>query len=291
MAYVSGTASSLSDLLTGICNACTANGWTLSGNVLHKGTCYAEVMISGSVITIRGGTGIDGSNALTGATDQQTGQLGIVVYSIAFGWPVTYEVFIGTAPDEVYVVTAYATNYYQQIAWGQSAMQGLAGTGNWYCGCRPKMDYRFEYNGFDLTGETSNGDSPLVSIFGRNDDGANFCHGVDHQLDGAGGWNDIEATQDMISLMLRQPNQWNGESILIPIRVYVSRPSGFISPVLECAHARFVNLANLNDGQILTLGSDKWKVYPFLHRTASQSYSGYASGSWYAGHAFHYDGP
>lgn len=290
MAYVSGTASSLGDLLTAIRNACTANGWTLSGNVLHKGTCYVEVMISGLFITVRGGTGIDGGNALTGATDQGTAQLGIVGAAISFAFPMTYFAHIFPSPDEVYFIVNYNVNYYQTIAFGQSEMTGLTGSGNWYCG--PTVNGS-TYLGFNSPGDgefAAYNDYPAFSVFCRTyqRDLDIHTHGVDHQLDSAT-WRDNGCTNDWASLYWRQPNQWNSESILIPIRVYAPRLSGFISPVLECAHARQVNIANLSDGQIITLGTDKWKIYPWWSRgpynTRGQANSGLG------GHAFRYDGP
>ena len=71
MAYETGSANSFADLLAALQAACTGNGWTLSGNVLHKGTCYAEVKLTqtqGSVVWpnsalgVRACNGIDGSN-------------------------------------------------------------------------------------------------------------------------------------------------------------------------------------------------------------------------------------
>lgn len=281
MAYVTGTANSMTDLLAAIQTACTANGWTLSGNVLHKNTCYIELAIASGVITIRSGTGIDGSNLLAGAADTPTGQLGISINSIAFGWPVTFQVFIGTVPDEVYVVCNYAVTKYQQVAWGQSAMPGLIGTGNWYSGCsRYSSAYNYippNWSGDGQNSQYGNCTSILCQAPGTL---APKARGVDHQLDSAT-WAVEGAARDWSALYFRQPNIWNAESILIPIRVYANRPSSFVSPVLECAHARFVSVKNLDDGQIITLGPDRWKVFPWWDRVASA----------YAGHAFRYDGP
>jgi hypothetical protein len=292
MAYVTGTANSLADLLTAVQNACTGNGWTLSGNVLHKGTCYVELMVSGSLITLRGGTGVDGSNNLTGATDQTTGQLGVALKSIAFTFPMTYEIFIGTSPDEVYVVVHYAVSYYQQIAWGQSAMPGLTGSGNWYCGPQKiGSDY-----GMTSNGEYGASGNAGVSLFFRHKYvSMAISMGVDHSLD-APTWLTEGAARDFMSIAMRQPNQWNGEAVLHPVRVYASRPSGFFSPVLECAHARFVNMASLADGQIITLGSDRWKVYPWFarglaYRNLDTNFNVTGTFSGVFGHAFRYDGP
>lgn len=288
MAYVTGTANSLADLLVAIQNACTANGWTLSaGGVVSKGACFSELKVSGAYITIRGGKGVDGSGNLTGATDTAAGYFCVISgpgqsygITVPFTWPATYFVHVLTAPDEVYVMVNHDGNFYQTIAFGQSAMPGLVGTGNWYCGGVRQTDARFGYTGINSVPQGDNGYMP-TSLF-CNPNGA---RGVDHELDSAT-WAVEGAWRDWASSFWRQPNQWNQESILLPIRVYASRPSGFVSPVLECAHARYVNIANLVDQQIITLGTDKWKVYPWMLRSTTT-----ANGSQYAGHAIRYDGP
>lgn len=294
MAYITGSASSIGDLLAAIQGACTAHGWVLSSNLLYKGTCYVELAVSGSIITIRGGRGVDGAGHLTDACDTSMGALGRplkgrTVPTVAFGWPVVYEVFIDAGPDEVYVVCQYGINRYQHLAWGQSAMPGLVGSGNWYCG----VGSGDTYGGFSQSyGEYGYSGYVPTGLFWRSYEQA--C-GVDHALDSST-WTIVNASSggsgfcDESEAFLRQPNQWNGESVMIPIRVYAARPSSYISPVLECAGARMVNIANLTDGQIISLGTDRWKVYPFWCRGLSTT-SGGSDNSWYAGLAYRYDGP
>lgn len=293
MAYVSGTANSVADLLTAIRNACTANGWTLSGNVLHKGACFVEVMVddTGSYISVQAGTGIDGANNLTGRADTPAAAIGVTLFvyigsaDIPFAYPVAYEVFIHADPDEVYVHTSFAVDAHQQMGWGAAQQPGLAGSGNWYAGCRPERG-GYGMGGMQPGGQTDDASYQGVSLFGGT---LNYSCGVHHALDGPT-WLVRGSVADAMNILMRQPNQWNGEAILVPIRVYADRPSGFISPVLECAHARFVNIANLTDGQIITLGGDRWKVYPFARRGSSFT-STDVDNTWFAGHAFRYDGP
>lgn len=285
MAYVTGTANSLADLLTAIQSACTANGWTLSGNVLHKGTCYAQVMQAASSLQILGGDGIDGSNALTGAATA-AGFLIQPMTGTTFAWPITYEVHVHTAPDEVYVVINYASGVFECAAFGQSAMPGLVGSGNWYCG--PRLPAGGALFVISVGEQGSSHEGAGYSLFCRNSVASG---GVHHSLDGDS-WSVSSSGYDWASVIAREPNQWNQESILIPIRVYATRPSGFISPVLECAHARFVNIANLADQQIVTIGSTKWKVYPWYQRGSSFTFGAAARGdSGLYGHAIEYDGP
>lgn len=298
MPYVTGSTNSIAGLLTAVQNACTANGWTLQGNVLSKGGCYVSLSVSGSTLALIGGTGIDGSNNLTGTSDQGNAYLGqsLALYNqapVAFGWPVTYFVHIGTLPDEVHVVCNYGGTLYQTMAWGKSGMPGLVGSGNWYCGPSAGGSYggvnswiEYSLGGYAATGASF---ARLYSTGGM---------GVDHELDAAtwaldGKSSTSFAGNELSGIMMCQPNQWNSESILFPIRAYAARPSGYYSMVLECAHARAVNLQNLNDQQIITLGTDNWKVYPWYMRSTSTGMNGQASnqGSGFCGTAIRYDGP
>ncbi|MHB1273611.1 MAG: hypothetical protein ACYCZD_12755 [Rhodanobacter sp.] len=290
MAYVTGTANSLADLLTAIQSACTANGWTLAGSVLYKGTCYCEITNTGTLIKAQSGSGIDGSNALTGRSTNSAAYMGGPLYfatQVNFAWPIVYDIFVGTSPDEVYAHVTFAANCHEQIGWGLSAMSGLAGSGNWYGGgnaTRGSYGYAADYNGTSVEAIINGSGQANAILLADN----NVSCGIDHALDGPS-WDAGYGCRDGMSLFARQPSQWNGESILLPVRCYASRPSGFISPVLECAHLRFLNLTNLDDGQIITLGADRWMVFPLARRGGVAGSPG--TGSQGAGHAFRYDGP
>ena len=290
MAYVTGTATSINDLLSAIQNACTANGWTLSGSVLHKDGCYVDIHINGSLISIKGGTGIDGSDNMTGVCDTHYGQFCIDsprsgwFDRVNFSYPAEYFIHINKNPDEVYVIVKWEIEYYQMLAFGQSAMPGLNGSGNWYLGTRNQRYYGITDSGEDF-GSRSTG----FSLFCRGTHRDIESFGVDHGLDGQSKQWKVEGSwRDWRSLALRQPNRWNSESILQPVRVYVNRPSGFVSPVLECANARFISVKNFDPEQVFSIGTDKWKVYPWIRKGPGGTYS---NSSGYFGHAIRYDGP
>lgn len=317
MAYVTGSATSMADLLTALQTACTGNGWTLSGNVLSKGTCYASVTVSGSVMSIFGGTGIDGSNALTGgyAYDAQMRYLA----GQAITWPATYEIFIASDPDEVYVVLQHNVTRYLWLGWGQSPAAGIPGTGNWYAasaghdsssstiaiapvGMHPVGVPTFSVPGIgfitQIDGITANAQNP-VNFFAQ--------HGLDSNAwsaegsNGAGSLpNDYFNNRPSVAccapyldpLLSRQPNAWNGESVLLPIQMYVDRGSSKRSMVSELGHARHVRIDNIDPGQIITLGSDSWKVYPWYQKNAAErdgTTGGTHTGT--LGWAVRYDGP
>jgi hypothetical protein len=110
-------------------------------------------------------------------------------------------------------------------------------------------------------------------------------------MDSAGNWSGYCSYLDRWTLQANSPNQWNGEAVLSPIIVYTTRASGLLSPVLQTAHIRWVMIDNLTDGQIITIGSDKWKIYPLWRRssrTFNPSQNGGGTGT--LGYAVRYNG-
>lgn len=309
MAYVSGTASTFAALLAGLQSACTANGWTLDGNVLHKGSCFVEAIVVPQdfpCLRVQSGTGVAGG-VLTGRSDIGGAQLGAsasndtayystIPIDVPFVFPLSYEVHIHSAPDEVYLIVNYATRFYQFVAFGQSAQPGLSGSGNWYAGTDIASN-----RAVSATSIAAIGGSAEVGLINgglgmcRNDltDGYSDCAACHHALDtGPSAWR-IEGTwRDWYDLNANTPSAFNSEAVLIPVRMYANRPSGFVSVVAELAHARFVNIGALDDQQIITLGADRWKVYPWWARGAVYDAIGYSGNySGLNGHALRYDGP
>ena len=302
MAYATGSVADLAALLTLIQNTCTANGWTLSGDVLHKGTCYARVRNDGSGIRIRGGTGVDGSNNLTGAGPQEPGIQHMIV---PLAWPMLAEVHVLTDPDEVYVVVNYSTSYYQMIAWGQSNVPGLTGTGNWYHGSRNTYApggtsnyYTCLVNGGPLV-ETvpPNVGSPMFN--GHSVSNGLLNSSFIHDDTDGGGWHNgtvgVQAStfQYLQPLLAIMPNAWNGETILLPYPVYMPRTSGSKHTlVADFKHIRLCRITYHEPGDIVTLGADKWKLYPCFLKNASMPDAGVnVTHSGTVGYAVRYTGP
>ncbi len=297
MPFVTGTANSFSDLLAAVQAACTANGYTLTGNVLSKGTLFAEVTLPVQTyprLSVRCGTG-QSAGVLSGGSDQGNATMGFATTGTALGtnafaFPMTYYVHIGTAPDEVYMVVNYGITMYQYIAFGKSSVLGLTGSGNWYAGSDVASNDQKSQMIIRSDG-SANLSSPGVlngGLFQGTDASLLSQNGaVDHELDTAT-WIAKGAWLDAWNLLYNSPSAWNAESILIPVSVYATRPSGFVSTVAELAHARFTMIDNVVDQQILLLGSDRWKVYPWWKRGARGVY---AADSGTAGHAIRYDGP
>lgn len=308
MAYVTGTANSMSDLLAALQTACTNNGWTLSGNVLSKGPCYVSVTTSGTDLLIRGGTGKDGSNALTGAAtqDARLGKMWTYAPADTMTFPVSYEVFV--QPAEVYLVIHYEVDRYQWMAFGTSPVTGLPGTGNWFGASAPltPADSALLLSITPTVGGYSSACAGSAALFwtSRTDTTAKNINAQFHHGLAGSGWSlnfnsstyaDCEAISAASTAVSRQPNAFNAETVLVPIQVFLSMPGSKQSMVGDIAGARYLRNDNLSPGEIITLGADRWKVYPWhrknlANRNGDYGYSNQKhTGT--MGWAIRYDGP
>lgn len=299
MAYIAGSAASIDAVLSAIQSACTGSGWTLSGNVLHAGDCYAELVSDHTAaIALRGGTGIDGSNALTGAGPESV-TCGSPHPSYPLSWPLDYHLHVFAS--EVYALIHWG-DCWTYLAFGCSPSPGLPGTGNWYTASFGDVQGLWLLWDGDISEGCVNNSGPLngTGPFWLVSNSGAVNSYVHHGFDG-GGWStaggDFSQPLDSSArsaaavgpLLLRQPNAWNGEVVLLPIAPLVTRGGGQCSEMLDIANARYLNIAAMNPTDIIDLSPDHWMVYPFF-RKGSQ-FGGTETDSGYLGWAIRYDGP
>lgn len=276
MAYYSGTAASLTALRTALLTHAQADGWTLTGNVLSKAGVYFEITETATNIKCLGCE----SNAVANPAPE-TVNIGLIYYHPTPGerkisFPCTYEVF-GFA-QELYLIVNYDVAAYQWMAFGKSTVQGLPGQGGW-CGASAGSTYA---NGFisglptvqritPSSGGSSSASSLSSALFYLSVgtyQAARNCW-VNHGLDGHGWmWGGAKnyspiGIRSVVPLISTQPNAWNSESALLPIRAWKERPYYKSSMVADLVNARHVRIDNFTPGDILTIGSDKWKVFPW----------------------------
>jgi hypothetical protein len=240
------------------------------------------VWLDGSVgVAIQGGTGKDGSNNLTGAGPLPA-YLGTVA-GIPLVYPLTCEIHVNTSPDEVYVVLNYSISYYSMMAWGISDVPGLTGTGNWYhatrCAQQGSREYHSSPGGIQTGinfGVHADGFPLFMCYSGSNGSSLvggstnSFIHG---DVDGLG-WNansgdgSFPNTNLYIEPLLSyQPNFWNNETVLLPFPIHMQRSAGNKNTLVgDLKHIRQVRIDYREPGEIVTLGSDKWKLYPWFRK-------------------------
>jgi len=59
------------------------------------------------------------------------------------------------------------------------------------------------------------------------------------------------------------PNAFNGQTVLTPFIPFLSGSDGYFIPLGRIGHVRFVKLTNYDPGDVITIGPDKWKVFPW----------------------------
>ncbi|MCD6706849.1 MAG: hypothetical protein LT080_10420 [Thiobacillus sp.] len=216
-------------------------------------------------------------------------------------FPCNYEVF-GFA-QELYLVVNYDVDSYQWMAFGKSTVLGLPGQGGW-CGATIGVFILAAltdpvYISPVAGGSYAQSESSAALFWSttHNFEAGRSCW-VNHGLD-AHGWTyngetnsnpiGIRHNSPLISL---QPSVWNSEATLLPLRCYKERPSYKASLIADLANARNIRIDNLSPGDILTLGSDKWKVFPWYRKDSASRDGGIGvnhTGTF--GWAIRYEGP
>ena len=137
-------------------------------------------------------------------------------------------------------------------------------------------------------GQNSVGLCPaLFHAIGRSTPVGEF---INHGLSGGTGWSttDVMAAPYRAPLDFILPSTWNSEAVLLPIQAFSTvYGSAKVALVLDVVGARACRIDNFKPGNIITLGSDRWKIYPWYLKAAAES----STSSGRLGWAIRYDGP
>ena len=284
MPYYTGSAANMSQVRDAIVTACRAGGWSWSNEVLGKDGVSFRLFLQQERLALQGTapSGDAPSATCIGPVTCDENPVPPLV------WPVQYHVFVH--PYEVYFIMRYGVDNYQWLAFGRSTLAAqLPGSGAWFGGSRAggyRGGLSGGFGGYD-TGHQYNGGyfAPVLFFYSAAAIGlgSNYIH------DGfSAGWSlsqfDAAAASPLLAL---QPSEWTSESALIPIRSYVARPENKISLAAELEHARHISVANLEPGQIIALGNDRWMCFPWYRKAVA--FSGDTTGP--LGWAIRYEGP
>jgi hypothetical protein len=293
MAYYSGNAASLTALRDALLAHAQADGWVLTGDVLSKAGVYFQIGLTATNVTCRGCE----SNALLnpgpqvamiGAIYVQSGQ---TTRQISF--PCNYEVF--GFGQEFYFVVNYDTDSYQWMAFGKSTVPGLLAQGGWYGATVGGIPSYGSDGGVyaPVILNVSGPDNVEAGVYGNCTSAMLFAveYGyasataaparnswVNNGLDGHGWYpytpSNVEAKwlglHAVSQLLYTQPSAWNSEAALLPLQCWRPRLGYKSSLVADLENARHVRVDNFSPGDILTLGADKWKVFPWYRKDATQ---------------------
>lgn len=316
MAYYSGQATSYTELLNVLTAACVAEGWTWADGILSKGVIFLKPTVNTTGIIIQGAEGKTGATLTNPSSVQpRLGNIhGTKGGKITF--PVDYNIHIHQSPDEVYLVVK-CVDYYYWLAFGGTSIPNFPGTGMWLSAVA--MNGYEEYSNGASTGGiyiNSSGSGSDTYFSGLSSSAAIFWKTnnistskaqdtINCTLNG-GRWvgqpSGVNVSYDRIlgciasaPLIQRMPSVSLSETVLLPIQAYLVRSSSKLSLIADLQNARYIRIDNFEPGQIITLGSEKWKVYPFhkknISRRDGQAVGGLIDDTGTFGWAIRYDGP
>jgi len=278
MSYYSGTANDMSALRQALIDACVLEGWSWNGTdeVLSKGALFLRLQITSGYLTLLGRTSATAGDA------PSIVQIGVPIKEASVSYPVSYELFVFSA--EVYLVINYSTDRYQWLCFGGSTVQSLAGSGMWFAASvGPTVPwYGVVMSPYDDISSNGSGGSVAAcpGLFWRQvgvSGGANCW--VHSDLDSQGWWlaqtvggNQIGISASTLVAVL--PNSWNSEAVLLPIRAYKIRAAGKVSLIADLEHARYTRVDNYTPGEIVIIGSERWKIYPWYRKNTAQRNGG-----------------
>lgn len=300
MAYQTGLANDAADLQSTLETFCQTNGWTLSGGVLSKGLSNIKLTAGDSNREIK----IQGANSadfLSGVC----AKFGRIWIDTAY-WPATYHFFAHTGPDTVVCVVQYNTNYFEWLAFGDAIKHGDYTGGNWFGAVRENFNYGVYLKPTESVINSSGGRSSGALFWNVTISGTYRSCFLHAEIDGYtwpgdnGGtstpWPSFPQYAD--PLHQRTPNAWNSQPVLLPFWLFLKRPDTFVSLIAELGHIRALRVDNHNPGDLITLGSDQWMVFPwFLKNSAQRDGPSSSMTSSDLGHtgtfgwAIRYDGP
>ena len=295
MAYFSGLASSYPDLISQLVNSCIAEGWTWQDSILSKSTAFVKVIYnptasfgSGAGIQLQGGTGKAGSNLLNPSScAMRLGPFGTGALLVpAPTFPLQYHFFIFDDPNEVFVIVKYDNDRFLFLGFGLST---ISGCGLWMSaslGLRSGTNSTGTSISIDQTNGGLTGSSSYVSSSGFFWQSNNLVGNsvlatqtLYTTIDGLG-WTEnssyttnIPAQKSLAPLISRLPSAWSNETVLLPIQPILQRSSFKSSIIADIKNARYARIDNLEPEQILTIGSEKWMVFPF-HKKNSRVRNG-----------------
>lgn len=295
MAFYSGQATSYQEILTVLVSACQNHGWSWNLNTLSKNGKSIQLTIERTTET----AGTPGPGILLKiANDAYRPRFGLKrLNQGAITWPMDYKIFIFDNPDEVYLVAKYSVDYFLWMGFGVSNLAeivGLNGTGMW-CGAhsseRAHNSSSWGVNtGFSPSVDSADTDYTSAMLFGGYT-GAAKNWSIDLSLSASMYVSSVNAIQYSIPNYERSLNVWSQNLNFIPIIVYVTISSSKVCCLAEIQNSRYVRLNNYDPEQIVSLGNDKWMIFPWWKKTVTATGEGNTSNTGTMGWAIRYEGP
>jgi hypothetical protein len=317
-AFYSGSAASFAVLKTNVEAALVAEGWTLASGILSRGDGFFLLTAAADDLRVAAGTGQSGA-ALTGASPAAV-RIGSFTVVDPIVWPINYFIHIHENPHEVYIVINHGVDRYQNLSFGVSPAPGNAfgqwinGTGgqsavfntaqtifNWPGGLNTQDQSTapsvasgnrfYEVSCGILAGRLGLSNNLYYPYFIRDNQG--WLPTTSVPLDGTllGRWY-------IDRLIQRIPSSFNQTPVLLPLLGIKAVADNGSAVTAVLAAARMTRIDHHEPGDIITFGSDRWKIYPDYRKNLTvrspgvppnASFSGLHTGTY--AYALRYFGP
>lgn len=298
MAYYTGNAANLAAVLTALTSCCETEGWTYSGGILYKADPGIYVRLDATTVIGTAGPAPFRLWARNVSEAEAPGYVSMQgICNEAITYPVTYHCFVFT--NEVYFIINWSDKY-QWCAFGQSQQPGLGGSGNWVAASVGSATYRTDYGSwkYPLTTnimcsapsciEYADRNSPTFMWYPAGTIGVTASSSSGYSVHRCNFFMDVgldsgDANHPWMpslstlcpgkkyieDLILTQPNAFNNEGVLLPIKVIKTRASSKYSQVLQLENARNIRINNYTPQEIIALGTDQWMIFPWYKKNAS----------------------
>lgn len=308
MAFQSVVVNSAVDLKAAIETFAQSNGWTLVSDVLSKNDCYVKLTVASvNEIRIQGAKNGDFAgvnlpphyNRICISTWPSNAAVNMVAFS---------------DPDIIWMTMNYDVVKFHHIGFGNMVKYGAWTGGQWFFATHTtyNSDTRCAsyVDGLAGVGYGYGGEAALFWDARCIDDwSGGYIHTnstfVECDLRGriweppaSADENLNYFTARVISPIHRKnPNVFNGQTLLTPFQVWLKSADGYLQCLGHVDHVRWVKLTNYNPGDLITLGSEKWKLYPWCVHDVTypdgkgSRYSSQSASTGVLGVAVKYDGP
>lgn len=277
MAYYSGLCNSYQHLADILVEKCQVHGWTWQDGILNKDKLFIKIAVDDiRGIFLLGGMGKQGTTLINDSNNQV--RLGSPLYYNAHNISFPAHFHLCIFDDEVYLIVKSNIDRFYYLAFGKSSLIDNSNTnGLWLSATAHSGDWGgsieiYEYGGGLNRGSTGLAPFYSPSSFSNNYGNSVICHGIDSAI-----WSNPHSPawanfQPLISVM---PTNHFSDSPLLPYNIYLSRPENKLSLICQLKNARFVRIDHYEPEQILTLGHERWLIFPFFQKNVSQRGGGY----------------
>lgn len=277
MAYYTGQCTSYQHLADILVEKCQVHGWAWQDGILSKDDLFIQIEVHHNLgISLLGGTGFQsGILQNSSISPVRLGSPHDTGLQVVF--PADYHLFIHT--NEVYFIVKSDLDKFYYLAFGKSSLiQGAQGNGLWLSATACRYGFWRSIN-ISVGGGGGGWGSPsaVAPFFNRfsgwDVDVSNsfICHGMDGILWSSGQKPAYAIFEPLID---RLPTAYFADSPLLPYNIYLERPENKLSLICQFENARFVRVDNYEPEQILTLGHERWMVFPFFRKNINERYGG-----------------